>query len=376
MLLDGFPRAATDALARLFLAGEQAPALPSGHPTAADCWLKSLADKASRDLPPGLPDGAALFAAADAWTAAAGGVHGHTALRTGLRLHPPDHAASGDWEVELVLQTTDDPPHTVPAAAAWAAVCQELTIGARRYRAAVQRLLSDLPAMANLFPPLEPLQAAAAPARLPLAEDAVIELLEHGAEALQQAGFAVLLPSALVRAETLRASMHLRPAGGAGEPCFGLRQMVDVRWDLALGGLSLSCAELQQLARQQRSLVQFHGRWVQVDQRSLAAALRKLVPHQRQLSLGEALRLMPDAASVSAEGWVLDLLTRLQEPARMEPVPVPRGFRGVLRPYQQRGLDWLAFLRRYGLAPAWLTTWVWARRFRSSRCSCMSRNRA
>src|SRR5439155_20722992 len=45
--------------------------------------------------------------------------------------------------------------------------------------------------------------------------------------------------------------------------------------------------------------------------------------------------------------WVKDLLE--QGTAKIESLEQPKAFEGSLRPYQQRGLDWLHFLDRLGI---------------------------
>jgi superfamily II DNA or RNA helicase len=45
-----------------------------------------------------------------------------------------------------------------------------------------------------------------------------------------------------------------------------------------------------------------------------------------------------------------ELASRLQRGAGVRPVPVPRGLRAQLRPYQHEGLSWMQFLREHGLA--------------------------
>jgi SNF2 family DNA or RNA helicase len=52
---------------------------------------------------------------------------------------------------------------------------------------------------------------------------------------------------------------------------------------------------------------------------------------------------------VSASGALGELLDRLDEGDTVEPLPEPDGFSGTLRPYQERGYAWLAFLKRWGL---------------------------
>lgn len=375
-LLTGFMEAATTALATQAIA-EQALSLGEGggeRSTLAH-WLRALSGQEKADLPPGLPDAYRLYKAVDSWTAPVTGVRGHSTLRTGIRLNLPGDDQESNFEVELILQTATVPPVTIPAQAAWEALGGELVIGDDRYAHAEKRLLADLPAMAGLYPPLEPLCSAAAPGRVRVGLAEVVALLTEGAELLQEAGFPVLLPAALVRAGSLRAKLNIKPAGSA-EPKIGLSQLVDVDWELALGGLPISHGELQRLAELRRPLVAHDGRWVQVDEKALETALKHVETHSKRMELGTALRLgaaTRDRAAAdrsAAEegtaraaaktdpiimeattgiGWVADLLTRLRAPGRMEEVPVPAGFQGSLRPYQQRGLNWLAFLRRYGL---------------------------
>jgi SNF2 family DNA or RNA helicase len=77
------------------------------------------------------------------------------------------------------------------------------------------------------------------------------------------------------------------------------------------------------------------------------------------LSVAQLLNLMGRAAmdgeleglplvGVDARGWIGDLLSGAAD-QRVEPIPTPAAFAGTLRPYQQRGLAWLAFLGRVGL---------------------------
>ena len=358
-LLEHFLRTGAAALIPALLAGAELPAPAGAWAPAPPPRLGALAGLAPADLPVGLADAPQLYQALEGWAAPVSSTQGPGALRTGLRLNPPEATPHGGWELELVLQAAGDPPLTVPAAAAWAALGGELAIGDERYRDADQRLLADLPAITRLFPPLTPLLATAAPSRLAVAEAAVLELLRDGADRLQAAGVPVLLPAALVRAGSVRARLHLRPA--AQTAAFSLERLVEVDWQLALGELAVSPAELQALAEQKRPLVALRGHWVQVDPATLAAALRTLERHRGGVPLSAALRLAAQAGAedpaadalqveaASSAGWVADLLTRLATPGQLEPVPAPAGLQGSLRPYQERGLAWLAFLRRYGL---------------------------
>ena len=51
---------------------------------------------------------------------------------------------------------------------------------------------------------------------------------------------------------------------------------------------------------------------------------------------------------LTGTSWLQSLLEQTS-PARMESLPQPPGFTGTLRPYQLRGLHWMAFLDRLGI---------------------------
>src|ERR1700724_2586635 len=51
---------------------------------------------------------------------------------------------------------------------------------------------------------------------------------------------------------------------------------------------------------------------------------------------------------VEAQGWLGDLLSGTAE-QRCEPAAPPPRLNAVLRPYQERGVGWLAFMERVGL---------------------------
>ncbi len=67
--------------------------------------------------------------------------------------------------------------------------------------------------------------------------------------------------------------------------------------------------------------------------------------HDTQLPLLEP--LLNDAAEVQAAQEFQERRERLRTFEKITPQPLPRGFRGELRPYQKAGVDWLHFLHEY-----------------------------
>ena len=138
----------------------------------------------------------------------------------------------------------------------------------------------------------------------------------------------------------------------------GLEGLVDYRYEVALGEDTLSADELHRLAELKVPLVRVRGQWVELRSDEIEAALRSLESERERLARPPSLsafgrgsgsspprRACPSCPS-SADGWLGELLAA---DGRPEPLPTPTAFLGSLRPYQERGLGWLAFMDRCGL---------------------------
>ena len=237
---------------------------------------------------------------------------------------------------------------------------------------------------ARAWEPLAPLLSAAVPDTLQLADDDVVELLSPPvARALQAAGVQIHWPAELARELTAHAvigpgedsdgktvpSGSLCPEGGdtdsgaqgdtdgSGAPStLTAEALLSFNWHFAVGGHSLSRAELDQLAEARRPVVRLHGQWMLVDPETVRAARRR---RDTTVAPLEALRTVltgtsehdGELVSVSASGWLETLRERLADPdgTSHRPVAVPDGLKAELRDYQLRGLDWLHRMTSLGL---------------------------
>jgi SNF2 family DNA or RNA helicase len=155
---------------------------------------------------------------------------------------------------------------------------------------------------------------------------------------------------------TTRARSKSGSSKAAADSGFGLDELVDFRIDLVIGDGAVSAAELAELARLKVPLVRVRGQWVELDDRQLRAALRAVDRRREgEVTAGEVLQQVVDGGDedlplveVDADGTLGDLLSG-QAAERLTPMTTPVGFQGTLRPYQERGLSWLAFLARLGL---------------------------
>jgi superfamily II DNA or RNA helicase len=343
-----------DAAVRLHL---PAPQRVTKQLPAWQAWSRALAgtDRTFAAEPAALAE---LTTAVAAWQrdAVAGRV------RACFRLVEPaeEESSSGAWRVEFALQAADEPSLVVDAAKVWGAR-GSLRALARYLDSPQETLLAELGRASRLYPALDQALRTARPAALELDGEAAHAFLREGAPLLAGAGFGVLLPGWWTKPRArlgarLSASGKSQPGTVATKAALGLGELVDYRWELALGDEPLTEEELRALTNLKTPLVRLRGQWVELDAKRLAAGLR-LLASPGQISVAELLHAGLAAedgpgglpvVSVTADGPLGDLLSGQAE-RRLVPLPAPAGFTGTLRPYQERGYAWLAFLESLGL---------------------------
>ncbi|MGW1290926.1 DEAD/DEAH box helicase, partial [Streptomyces sp. NPDC002586] len=206
---------------------------------------------------------------------------------------------------------------------------------------------------ARVWPPLDRLAEQEVPDVLALSEEELGELLGVGAARLGAAGVAVHWPRDLAR--DLTAAAVVRPAPGSatdGTGFFESEDLLQFRWQLALGGEPLGEAEMDALAEAHRPVVRLRDRWVLVD----PALVRKA--RKRELGLLDPVDALSVALTGTAEvdgetveavpvGALAALRDRLT--AGLHPADPPAGLAATLRDYQLRGLAWLDLMTSLGL---------------------------
>jgi SNF2 family DNA or RNA helicase/intein/homing endonuclease len=268
-------------------------------------------------------------------------------------------AGGGLWRVEFSLQSTDDPSLMITADDIWAGTAGPPVGGITHPE---EELLAGLGAAARLFPELDGELRRAAPAVSTLDTAGAFRFLKETGPLLSGAGFGVLLPDWARKARlglklTSRSASTAGSAGGSvKDAAFGLGDLVQFRYDLAVGDQALDPDELAELARLKIPLVRIRGQWVELDERNLKAAMRFLERHQSgAMRAGDALLAglrgpeddLP-VTGIDADGWLGDLLSG-QADRRIAPITAPESFHGTLRPYQERGVAWLSFLSNLGM---------------------------
>ncbi|RDI64233.1 DEAD/DEAH box helicase [Nocardia pseudobrasiliensis] len=256
-------------------------------------------------------------------------------------LEPDDEPEQGDesidalWRLEVCMRAEGEAPQAVTLhgdPGLLRAAGEKVTTAVQAYP-----MLRELPRDPRSMDFLLPTQV-------------VQDLVAHGAHVLRAAGVQLLLPRAWrIVAPSMR--VHVQ-SPAATETAVGLSGLVSYRWELALGDMVLTPAEMSRLVQSKSDLVRLRGQWVQADHRMLAAAAAYLGGRTDE-TVGTLTQFLGEIGSagidrvpieqVSASGWAAELFESTKSVREVDP---PIGLKAELRPYQRRGLSWLATMNR------------------------------
>jgi superfamily II DNA or RNA helicase len=185
---------------------------------------------------------------------------------------------------------------------------------------------------------------------------------------LETAGVVVRMPAAW------RGNRPPRPrvtgtVGTKAPAGLGQDALLDFRMEVTLDGETLTPDEIRDLLAKTNGLAWVRGRWIELNSEHLEGMIERFRAVERTaqdngLSFAEASRLLAGAdiaaedaaaaddaewAQVVAGSWLAETLQRLRSPQGLAQVEPGDALRGVLRPYQQAGVQWLYLLTKLGL---------------------------
>lgn len=338
--------------------GRSAKALP-------EQWLQALSSEQA-ELTASTDEIQQFASTMHTWLDSLRPVESNAPFRTCFRLDPPsaeeDKEATDEWHVSFHLQANDDPSLLVPAEKVWSVRSSTLTFLKHRFENPQERLLADLGKAARLFPSIEESLHTARPKDLALSTEQAYTFLRESAPLLEQSGFGVQVPP-WWRKPSARVGVKLgiKPKTSAreGSGLMGLNSIVEYSWSVAIGDTTLTLQEFEKLVSLKLPLINVRGQWVELRPEQIEAAIAffKKKRGQQGMLLGEALRIgLGDGTTetglpvigLEAEGWICDALDRLSNNVPLAPIAVPETFQGILRPYQLKGVSWMAFLKQFG----------------------------
>ncbi|WP_413261234.1 SNF2-related protein [Floridanema flaviceps] len=324
-------------------------------------WLEGLGNESAqvtRETPE------RLAAILNAWIAPVQPfLTGQSLFRTCFKVHPPAENQQ-DWTLEYCLQAVDDPEFIVDATTIWQNPVERFIYQGRTIERPQETFLQGLGLASRLMPVIEPSLETATPLFCRLNPLEAYEFIKGGAWRFQDSGLGVILPPSLANRDgwASRLGLSIRAQTPELKPNqrLGLQSLLNFKWQLSIGGQTISKKEFDKLAAQNSPLVEINGEWVELRPQDVKSAKNFFASRKEEMSLSleDALRLSTGdtqmveklpVVSFEASGVLQDLLNALTSNRAVEAIDPPQSFKGELRPYQARGVGWLAFLERWGL---------------------------
>jgi len=281
-------------------------------------------------------------------------------------LEPPNQeeilSGNNNWRLNYVLQALDNASFWVNADTIWQQQNEQLIWQNRVIEQPQETLLKGLGLASRLYAPIAQSLEESQPSYCILDSIQVYEFIKASAWQLEDNGLGVIVPPSLASGgETKRLGLQIE---GKVTPKKGerlsLNSLVQYNLQLIIGDRVISEKDFKQLLDQKSPLVEINGEWMTLQPADVRAAQSILNKSNEPLSLSveDALRIsigenqtlakLP-VVNFEASGVLQEFIQNITDNQAIEPIENPSGFKGTLRPYQSRGVGWLAFLEKWGL---------------------------
>lgn len=248
-------------------------------------------------------------------------------------------------QADLTLSVAVEPTSAVlEAPVPLATVLQHPDWARERYA-----ILQTVAMLAEFHSPLNTYVRAGAHAPLELAASELPAFLFETLPVIRLLGIRALLPKSLDQVLRPQLSMRVKGKVPAGSTYFGMEDLFDFDWTVALGGQQLTRAEFEHLVGHATGMIRFKGQYVVLDPGAIEQ-LRAQLARPPQLTGAELLRAALAGEYAGADlGLDADARRIIRQLLDAGDVPLPASIRATLRPYQERGYAWLYRNARVGL---------------------------
>ena len=336
--------------------------LLSSLPSVIRQWLHSLTSK-KNSLSSDNQEVERLEAALNSWTLPLQNQLGTRSLfRTCFALRTPEEGET-QWLLEYYLQAIDDKEFLLDAQTIWNHPVEQFVYQNRTIDKPQETFLRGLGLASRLYPIMTPSLDTALPQSCRLEPMQAYDFIKSVTWRLEDNGLGVILPDSLANRDGWANRLGLKVSAQTSKKKterLGLQSLLNFKWELAIGGQTLSKQQFDKLVALNSPLVQINDEWVELRPQDIKTAQTFFAGRKEKMSLSleDALRLgsgdtqtiekLP-VVSFEASGALQELINNLTDNQDLELLPTPESFHGELRSYQKRGMSWLAFLERWGL---------------------------
>ena len=211
----------------------------------------------------------------------------------------------------------------------------------KKYAGIRMAVLQDLLVLSRHFPDLAKLTKSDGPPFLSYQPDEFVKVLLETLPRMQLLGIALWLPKSLQHWVRPQVGARLKAKVTAQNAFMRLDDMLSFDWQVALGDEMVSVRDFKKLVDTSTGLVKIKDQYVLLDPTELAK-LYKQLESPPELTGPDLLRA---ALSEEYKGGRLGLSAEVRALVKQftesDAQPLPDALNAQLRPYQQRGYDWL-----------------------------------
>lgn len=286
-------------------------------------------------------------------------------LRLGLRLEPPGTGADSAWNISFWAESESESDFRLPVQAIWSHPSRDVDRGTIIYESIQEQMLVALGKACDIAPVLTS-GMGSFPTSVEMSPDVFYDFMANSVPKLQKSGVTVMMPSRWSKEGKRRSGLKLKmlqnPDGSGAvkrSATLGMEQLVTFEAEAMLDGVPVSQEELARLAASAIPLVEFRGEWIEIDPKEIRQVLRFMKKNEEgTMALSEWMHLVAEDEEHAAwkglsifdvESYgMLSFLLEGQVLKGIGPKSVPPSLHGNLRPYQERGFQWLAAMRDLG----------------------------
>jgi SNF2 family DNA or RNA helicase len=283
-----------------------------------------------------------------------------------LQLQPPsvdnEIGTDNNWQLRYSLQALDDNDFIVDAGIIWQHPEVELTWLDRIIYNPQETFLKGLGLAAKIYAPIAGSLEENQPEFCNLDSIAVYQFIRSTAWQLQDCGIGLILPNGLAidsQEKRLGIKISAEVSNKKGER-LNLKTLLNYKLQIAVGDRTISQADFTKLLAQKSPIVELNGQWIALQPADVRAA-QLILDNKNEahnLSVEDALRLATGdvttleklpVVNFEATGILQSLIDNLTDNKSVTAIDEIAGLNGQLRPYQGRGVGWLAFLEQWSL---------------------------
>jgi SNF2 family DNA or RNA helicase len=194
------------------------------------------------------------------------------------------------------------------------------------------------------FPPLKTVLSSKGK-KLPLIDPREMAgFIQNGQHIFNMLGIRVIIPKELKILSSPQLSLGAKLKAGEKQNIsyFNLKEMLTFSWEVALGDLKLTQKEFLQLVKSAVGVVKFKEHYLLLPPEEVSQIIKKLNQPLPKLSSAEIMQASITGETTNFHFHSDDKLRKMiDELTRFKLVKLPKNLKGVLRPYQMRGFQWL-----------------------------------